>query len=199
MQADDRLRAAQMQQDGGDGSRELPPEIRPRPRRRGTEVAASRKRAVQVWLAPLDPSLRDSCATPRCLPRGHIVAPSLFKSAASWPHRRPLQPRAPLGRQLVLLALGCCAVSACCAGKQQMPHGVFTSRPARSVDVSGTSPWTSSSLVVQVLVPTVSSKQCDRCLAEKATSEFVTDKYSPDGLKKRCKLCMVRTLPSVLS
>ena len=41
-------------------------------------------------------------------------------------------------------------------------------------------------------MPTVSSKQCDRCLAEKGTSEFVTDKYSPDGLKKRCKLCMVR-------
>jgi len=37
-----------MQQEGGEGGRELPPEIRPRPRRRGAEVAASRKRAVQV-------------------------------------------------------------------------------------------------------------------------------------------------------
>ena len=37
-----------MQQEAGDGPQELPPEIRPRPRRRGSEVAASRKRAVQV-------------------------------------------------------------------------------------------------------------------------------------------------------
>ena len=47
-------------------------------------------------------------------------------------------------------------------------------------------------------MPTVSSKQCDRCLAEKATSEFVTDKYSSDGLKKRCKLCMVRAVRATI-
>ena len=45
----------------------------------------------------------------------------------------------------------------------------------------------------------MSSKQCDRCLVEKAPSEFVADKYSPDGLKKRCKLCMVgAALPEAL-
>ena len=51
-----------------------------------------------------------------------------------------------------------------------------------------------TSKFLQVLAPTVSSKQCDRCLVEKAPSEFVADKYSQDGLKKRCKLCMVRLL-----
>jgi hypothetical protein len=36
------------QQDGDEAYRELPPEIRPRPRRRGSDVPASRKRMMQV-------------------------------------------------------------------------------------------------------------------------------------------------------
>ena len=52
----------QMQQEAGEGGRELPPEIRPRPRRRGSEVAASRKRGVQVRLCFPAPAPLASCS-----------------------------------------------------------------------------------------------------------------------------------------
>jgi hypothetical protein len=71
-------------------------------------------------------------------------------------------------------------------------QGQFQSQGRISCAAVGVSSRDSLSIPPQALAPTVSSKQCDRCLVEKAPSEFVADKYSPDGLKKRCKLCMVR-------
>ena len=45
---------------------------------------------------------------------------------------------------------------------------------------------------MQAVAPTVHCKVCERCQQEKEATEFVPDKHCVDGLKKRCKLCMVR-------